>query len=1059
MLNKPLPSDAPEKYASEVIEPEPGTLNPFPGLRPFSVDECHLFFGREGQVDDVLIKLSQNRFVTVLGYSGSGKSSMMSCGLVPVLYGGFMTENGPHWNVIITRPGSSPIKNLTRSIVNFLISSGRIVAEDADIHHAIINSVLRSGPEGLIEVARYLQSSKNENIFFLIDQFEEVFRFQESDDNEEAHNDAHLFVNFILKAVSQTDIPAYVALTMRSDFIGYCSVFPGLTHLVNNSNYLVPQMMREQKKMAIEGPIAVAGGRISQRLVRRLLSDAGNFQDQLPILQHALMRTWDYWLVNRESGEPIDVRHYNAVGKITEALSQHANEAYDELTTRQKEIAEVLFKTITEKNQENKGLRRPGRLGLIAALAEAEEQDVIDVVDHFRKGGRSFLMPAAHIPLSADSIIELSHESLMRIWTRLKAWVEEESESAQMYKRLSDAAAMYQIGKTGLWRPPDLQLALNWQRKQKPTREWGQRYDEAFERAIVFLDTSRITYEAELKNQEMLQRRVLRRTRATAIILGVAFVVAILFFVYAYIQQLQAQQAEAAATIAKEEAIAAKDIAEKNRILADEQTKLATRKSEELVKSNEALTDALASTEREKARAEGALEQAREEREKAVVASENERDARVEAEKQTGIAKDQTSKALRLFMLAKAQEFATKSVQEEDDKDLAGLLAMEGYILHRRFEGRRYDPYIYNGLYSSLTKLNGNNYNAIKAQGPPHVHIKSLIVSSKSDKFYTSGVDGRILVGDSENLKSTPTGYSTAYPSKVIAMSKDETYLINGSDSSFVQIYDLRSSKTRPLAVVRGLPGGTNSMAFLPDNSGFIVASTGKTLSFVNHLTGEVKQLLKLPTEIKAISISPDGKTLAGATWTGQLIMINLETNTPTTLLDDNMSRILSVKFNPAGDKVAIGVEERFITEQGNKVRGLVKLYDLKTNQTRQFTGHLSGVTDVEFSPDNKLLASAGLDKRLIMWVLDNPEDLPIVMSNNNGFIWDISFTRASNYLIAACSESEIRVWPTDPSILGEQICPKLTRNMTQDEWKKYAGDSDDLKYETTCARLLIKDN
>jgi WD40 repeat protein len=246
-------------------------------------------------------------------------------------------------------------------------------------------------------------------------------------------------------------------------------------------------------------------------------------------------------------------------------------------------------------------------------------------------------------------------------------------------------------------------------------------------------------------------------------------------------------------------------------------------------------------------------------------------------------------------------------------------------------------------------------------------------------------------------------------------------------------------------------------MTFLPDNSGFIVASTGKTLSFVNHLTGEVKQLLKLQSEVKAMSISPDGKTLAGATWTGQLILVDLQNNTSSILLDDNTTRILSVKFNPTGDKIAFGIEERFI-DQGNKIRGLVKLYDFKTKQTRQFTGHISGVTDVEFSPDNNLLASAGLDKRLIMWVLDNPEDLPIVMSNNNGFIWDISFTRASNYLIAACSESEIRIWPTDPAILGEQICPKLTRNMTQDEWKKYAGDSEDLKYETTCARLLIKD-
>src|SRR5436190_12960351 len=86
-------------------------LNPFPGLRPFSLDECHLFFGREGQVDEILVKLSENRFVTVMGYSGSGKSSLMYCGLVPVLYGGFMMQTGPHWSAIISRPGSSPLNN------------------------------------------------------------------------------------------------------------------------------------------------------------------------------------------------------------------------------------------------------------------------------------------------------------------------------------------------------------------------------------------------------------------------------------------------------------------------------------------------------------------------------------------------------------------------------------------------------------------------------------------------------------------------------------------------------------------------------------------------------------------------------------------------------------------------------------------------------------------------------------------------------------------------------------------------------------------------------------
>jgi WD40 repeat protein len=134
-----------------------------------------------------------------------------------------------------------------------------------------------------------------------------------------------------------------------------------------------------------------------------------------------------------------------------------------------------------------------------------------------------------------------------------------------------------------------------------------------------------------------------------------------------------------------------------------------------------------------------------------------------------------------------------------------------------------------------------------------------------------------------------------------------------------------------------------------------------------------------------------------------------------------------------------------------------VKIYNIQQRkEVRQYTGHRAGVYDVAFSPDGKLLASAGSDKRMQMWVLDHPEDLPIQMDNNNGFIWDIEFSRDSKYLIAACHESEIRVWPTDPELLAKKICPLLKRNMTPDEWTKYVGS--DIKYETTCINLLISD-
>lgn len=1024
--------------------------NPFPGLRPFSLDECHLFFGREGQADEILVKLAQNRFVTIMGYSGSGKSSLMYCGLIPVLFGGFMTQTGPHWTAIITRPGSSPVSNLADAVIDHLVNNGRIQAADRPIHKAIITSVLRSGPEGLIEVSRYLQTQHTENIFFLVDQFEELFRYRDMG-SEEEHNEAYLYVTLILTAIAQTKVPVYAALTMRSDFIGNCSVFPRLTEVINQSNYLVPQMSRDQRKTVIEGPIVVAGGKISQRLVKRLLTDVGADQDQLPILQHALMRTWDYWVENREPGEPIDIRHYNAIGRIHEALSQHANEAFDELTTKQREIAEILFKNITEKNQDNKGMRRPARLGLVTELAEAEEEEVIYVIDHFRKPGRSFLMPAANVPLHSDSMIELSHESLMRIWKRLDFWVDEEFESAQMYKRLSEAAAMYQIGKTGLWRPPDLQLALNWQKKQKPTREWAQRYDETFERAIVFLDTSRITYEAELKNQEMMQRRVLRRARATAVILGAAFVVAIVFFVLAYIQKIAADSqrllAEEQRTLAQQQT----KLARKSQEEAQRQSTIATQRSAELTKTNEALKDALQAAERERARAENALTFAMQEQQKAEVAGENEKLSRIVAERQTELAKKEYDRANRLLFLAIAQGLATKSVQEDDDKSLAGILAMQAYHYHIRNAGSKYDPFIYEGLYTALTKLNNLTYNAIKAQGPPHVHIKSLAVSSKNNVFYSSGVDGRILKGDHAKLTSAPSGFGTPYPSKSIVLSKDENYLVNGSDSSYLQVFVLEGEK-KNVSIIRGLGGATNHMEFLPDDSGLIVSSADKTLSFVNHRSGQVKKLMTFPFEVKNFNLSSDGKKLVAAGWGGQLLLVDMTNYTSAVLVDDTSARILSVKFSPDGKTIAYGLDDKT-----NK-RGLVKTYNLNTQEILQFTGHRAGVNDVEFSPDGKLLASAGSDKRLLLWLLETPGALPITMDNNHGFIWDIAFTPGSKHLIAACSESEIRVWPTDPELLAEQICPKLKRNMTQDEWKKYVGEGENIKYEPTCVGALLND-
>lgn len=1052
MLNYSVQVGEQEENSADLPISDKLSSNPFPGLRPFSMDECHLFFGRESHIEEILLKLSQKRSVAVLGYSGSGKSSLMYSGVIPMLYGGFMTDTGPNWKVLVTRPGSSPLRSLTESVVNLLLEEGRLAAEDVPIQRAVILSVLRNSSDGLMEIVRYVQTHFRENVFLLIDQFEELFRYRTTESFDD-DNEALEYVNLILNLAHQRTVPAYVAINMRADFIGNCASFPGLTELINDSTYLVPQLLREQKRKVIEGPVAVGGGKISSRLVKRLLNDIGDNQDQLPLLQHVLMRTWDYWVANREPNEPMDLRHYNAVGQLSQALSLHANEAFDELTTGERSIAEVLFKSITEKSHENLGIRRQAKVSLIASLADTSDERVIAVVDRFRQTGRSFLMPAHNVPIHADSNIELSHESLMRIWTRLSAWVDEEHESARMYKRVSDAGAMYQIGKTSLWRPPDLQLALNWQKKQNPTRIWAERYDIAFERAIVFLDTSRITFEAELKNQEMLQRRMLRRARVTNIILAVALLISIGFFLYGLTRNIEAnKQYENALTQTKLAQAAQARSEAAARVLARQKEQL-EKNDRELKFWNSELQRLISELGRSRAEAIAKADEAKRQ-ETLAIASRNLADSRSDSLKVKTIEANQNfQRANSLFYLTVAQSLEAKS-EGIDDKQLAGLTAMQGYKFHTEYGGKKYDPYVFRGLYYALAKLNGFNYNAVKFPSAKN-KLFALAVSQNSGKFFTTGNDGRVVAGDFLTMKpSQPLYENGGHTNQVLALSKDEKYLVVGNDSSDVEIINLAANK-KPIRV-KGHLGSIRDIKFLPDNTGFISASSDRSLRLTNPADGKGKRLLSLPYDLKSIDISPDGQWIAGASPTGKLILISTKDYSYKEIADEGPSRVLSVAFNPAKPMVlAYGVE---VVADGKVSRGLVKIMDIGTKKTKELAGHKAGIADLEFSPDGKLLASAGLDRKLQMWVVDHEEDLPIVMDNNNGNVWHIAFAKGSDYLLASCNNGEVRVWPTDTKMLAEQVCPLLKRNMTKEEWRIYVGDESEIQYESTCVSLLIND-
>ena len=137
------------------IKKNTAIINPFPGLRPFSPEESHLFFGREGQSEIVLEYLSNNRFAAVTGASGSGKSSLIYCGLIPVLYGGFIPEAGSRWKIMATRPGNSPVENLAAVLADN--ENLEKYSEDGHIKKHIFNTVLRRSSFGLVDAVKQMK--------------------------------------------------------------------------------------------------------------------------------------------------------------------------------------------------------------------------------------------------------------------------------------------------------------------------------------------------------------------------------------------------------------------------------------------------------------------------------------------------------------------------------------------------------------------------------------------------------------------------------------------------------------------------------------------------------------------------------------------------------------------------------------------------------------------------------------------------------------------------------------------------------------------------------------
>jgi WD40 repeat protein/energy-coupling factor transporter ATP-binding protein EcfA2 len=477
-------------------EPESGESPPYVGLAAFGPADAGRFFGRERLVEKLATRLSRQRFLAVLGASGSGKSSLLRAGLLPAVTG----------RTVLLTPGARPLQECAVKFAAALGVAPGALLDDFAAH-----------PRNLGLAARQLVQEKDEDVVLVVDQFEEVFTLCQDAAERAA------FLAALITATTEPGSRTRVVLGIRTDFYTHCVRHADLAEAMQDAQVLVGPMTTEELRQAISRPAVDAGYRVENALVSRLVADATGQPGVLPLLSHALLETW-----RRRRGTTLTLVGYESTGGIERAVAQTSEGTFATLSARQQRLARQIFLRMTALGEGTEDTKRR----ISRAELDTDDEDTTVVLGE---------LAAARLVTLDDTGIDIAHEALIRGWPRLREWLTEDREGLRVHRQLTEATDAWEaVDRDPGWLHRGTRLAI--------AREWAARQDSALsQRERRFLDASLAVEHAE----QQRERRRTRRLRQLVALLAVLLVVAVAATAYAV-------RAESTATAQRNSALAQK---------------------------------------------------------------------------------------------------------------------------------------------------------------------------------------------------------------------------------------------------------------------------------------------------------------------------------------------------------------------------------------------------------------------------------------------------------------------------------------------------------------------
>ena len=1015
-------SRSPDNRLFDVVEVLPAPDCPYPGMVPFTEKQADVFFGRDTEIADGVERLRQHPFLTVIGPSGSGKSSLIYAGIIPALRKSKRFGAG-EWDVRILRPGAKPLTALAEA--------------------------LAASPEQLAS------ATFNQRTLLFVDQFEELFTLAET-------AEAQRFLDALNALIGKPNL--YVLLTVRADFypdLMACSLWQPIRA---NRLELTP-LGDEELRAAILQPAAQVGVTIDEVLVERLVADATGESGALPLVQETLVLLW----------EKVERRHLAlqaytdmADGKrngLQVAIDRRANIVYENLPDKAKPIARRIFLRLIQFGEGRADTRRQQTVADLRA--SGDDPALFDRILAILTASR--LLTTSGEEGSARRV-DVSHEALIGGWATLQRWIGEKREAERTRRRLEEKAGEWvRLEKSGgLLDEYQVQEAEVWLHSDYSG-------DLGYSQALLDLVTASRAALAQVTAEKAASERTRQRSRifAGGLTLAILTIALVGWFWWQATESANlAQSAEATAVVAQvdaekaaEQEIIQRQKAEESQRKAEEQAGLAAQ-AEATAVAAKAEIERLTRGIRADQLTANMLKVADEDPSLALLLAVE--GLRVQSDFTTTvvitepISPEATAPVTHTVVVSETvMSSAQTNVHELLNRprglplpgDYPVVFSPDGRWMAQGTRDRK--VLVWNTLYPNdkpvelrsdgvgtfglsfspdgryLTSAGGWDFDVVGAAvwdlhepgNPPIVLPNAIrpISFSPDGRWIATGVISR--TGSTEqNSDGTATLTTSSVTGDTVV--------------ALWSLADRTSPPAVPTHVLKGHTDQLDKLVFSQDSRW--LATTGLLDARVylwdlnNPGTGRlIYNLSGIIHQTTALAFSPDNRWLAtapdawpvaevGNMFAAVLFDITDPQAKPAVILEPG--RVDALAFSPDGSWLAVAVDRRDGV-------GTVDLWPMDGNpdcwgrwneigfegcpQLIELTGHEGRISSLAFSPDEQWLASGSYDKTVRVWNMNatEPEAEPITLRGHEQAVDSVSFSPDGHWLVTSAEFEKSRLW------------------------------------------------